>query len=178
MKKILALAMLFACAEAAYSLAGMQVFYGYRTQKEGKVARNAQTVTLAGHLSPLPLIPVGLGVTYAPWISYQTTDLEESATGMEIGVELLGWLPMVPFVTPYAKVNYTVWGKQKLTYKEGDDETKNKENKLSGMSGAVGVSYDVVPLVSVMAEAGYAQRKIADDNYSHATLSIGVEVGI
>lgn len=176
MKKILVLAVLFVYAEAAYSLAGVQVFYSYRMQKEGKVARNAQAVTIAGHLSPLPLIPVGLGVTYAPWISYQTTGGEESANGMEIGVELLGWLPMVPFVTPYAKVNYTVWGRQKLTYKEGASDPI--ENKLSGMSGSVGVSYDLLPLISVMAEAGYAQRKMADDDYSHATLSIGVEVGI
>lgn len=177
MKKILGLTVLFTCAEVAYGLAGMQVLYGFRMQKEkeGELARNAQVVTIAGHLSPLPLIPVGLGVTYAPWVSYRTKDSEESANGMEIGGELLGWLPMIPFVTPYAKVNYTVWGRQKLTYKDGSDAT---ENKLSGMSGSVGVSYDVLPLISVIAEAGYAQRKIADDDYSYVTLSIGAEVGI
>ena len=174
MKKLLVLVALYVYAEAAYGLVGGQLFYGYRIQKEGEFDRSAQTVTIAGHVSPLPLIPVGLGVTYSPWISYQTRDIEESATGMEVGVELLGWLPMIPIVTPYAKLNYTVWGMQTLTPKF-DDEI---ENKLSGMSGAVGGSYDVIPLVSILVEAGYTIRKIGGGDYSHATLSLGVEVGI
>lgn len=176
MKRLcLALAALFVGGEAAYGLASMQVFYGYRLQQDGKVDRNAHVITLAGHIDPLPLIPASLGVTYAPWISYQTGDHEESATGMELGVELAGWLPMVPFVTPYAKVNYTVWGEQKIKPKGGGSESKND---LSGVSGAVGIGYDLLPLTTILVEVGYATRKIGEADYQHATMSIGVEVGI
>ena len=173
-KTCLALAALFVCGEAAYGLASMQVFYGYRLQQDGEVDRNAHAVTLAGQLSPLPLIPASLGVTYTPWLGYQTDDSEESATGWELGVELAGWLPIVPFVTPYAKINYTFWGEQKIEYKGGSEI----KNKINGISGAAGVGYDLLPFTTVLAEVGYAMRNIGEADYAHFTMSVGVEVGI
>ncbi len=185
MKKIcLVLVALFVYAEAAYGLASAQVFYGYRIQKKSAdmdmgedIDVSAHLVTVAGHLSPLPLIPVGLGATYSPWVAYATAENEESSTGMEVGVELLGWLPMVPFVTPYAKINYTVWGYKKTTFKD-DQNLPDKEEKVGGMEIGVGVSYDLLPLISVMAEVSQGLRTIEDEDFNATTLSIGFEVGI
>ena len=181
MKKIcLVLVALFVYAEAAYGLASAQVFYGYRIQKNDNYDRSAHLVKLSGHLSPLPLIPVGLGVTFLPWVSYGIDESigEESATGMELAVELMGWLPMVPFITPYAKINYTVWG-QKTTTRTGWDDLKEK---VGGMEIGFGASYDLLPLISVMAEVSQGLRTIEKDDlkedFNATTLSIGVEVGI
>lgn len=170
------LAGLYCFAEAAYGLASMQAFYSYRLQKEGEQDSSAHMATLAGHLSPLPLIPVGLGVSYSPWVSYEVQDGEDSATGMELGVELLGWLPMVPFVTPYAKINYTVWGHKKTTYE--DSVQPEKEEKVKGMGAAVGIGYDLLPLLTLMAEVSQGFRSIEDQDFNSTAFSIGVEVGI
>ena len=183
MKKIcLVLVALFVYAEAAYGLVGAQVFYGYRIQKNDNDDSSAHLVKLSGHLSPLPLIPVGLGVTFLPWVSYSADENigEESVTGMELAVELMGWLPMVPFVTPYAKINYTVWGHKTTTHT--DDSWDDLEEKVGGMEIGFGASYDLLPLISVMAEVSQGLRTIEkeneDEDFNATTLSIGFEVGI
>ena len=177
MKKILMLVALFVYAESAYSLVGGQLFYGYRMQKKDDNDQSAHLARISAHVSPIPLVPVGLGVAYFPWVSYAVDKdkAEKSASGMELAVELVGWLPMVPIVTPYAKINYTVWGHKKTTY---DNGTEDNEEKVSGMEIGAGVSYDVLPLVSVVAEVSQGLRKIEDAEFNATTLSIGVEVGI
>lgn len=186
MKKILVLAALFVCAEAAYGLASMQVFYNYRMQKNDVYDNSAHLVKLSGHVSPLPLIPASLGVVYFPWVGY-TADKdnnEESVSGMEVAVELMGWLPMVPFVTPYAKINYTVWGYRKVTHTEASG-WDDKEQDVGGMELGLGVGYDVLPFVTLVAEVSQGLRKVEYENetdenkkFNATTLSIGVEVGI
>lgn len=187
MKKILVLAALFVCAEAAYGLASMQVFYNYRMQKNDVYDNSAHLVKLSGHVSPLPLIPASLGVVYFPWVGY-TADKdnnEESVSGMEVAVELMGWLPMVPFVTPYAKINYTVWGYRKVTCVEGRICGDTEQQDVDGMELGLGVGYDVLPFVTLVAEVSQGLRKVeyeheSDENkkFNATTLSIGVEVGI
>ena len=176
MKKILVLAALFVYAEAAYGLVGGQVFYGYRLQKKDSDDHSAHFVKVATHISPVPFVPVGLGVVYIPWLNYAVDEnsSEEAATGMELAVELVGWLPMIPIVTPYAKINYTVWGYKKTT----DFELDDLEQKVSGMEIGVGVGYDVLPLVTLMAEVSQGLRKVEDKDFNATTLSIGFEVGI
>ena len=152
-------------------------FYSYRMQKKDNDDHSAHLIKLSGHVSPLPLVPVGLGVTYLPWVNYSTADNEESATGMELAVELLGWLPLVPIVTPYAKINYTVWGHKTTTYTELSGWEDLKE-KVGGMEIGVGASYDLLPLVSVMAEVSQGLRTVGDQDFNATTLSVGFEVGI
>ena len=187
MKKLLLLAVLFVYAEAAFALVGGQLFYGYRMQKNDAYDDSAHLVKIATHLSPLPLVPVGLGAVFFPWVSYSADEDkgEDSASGMELAVELVGWLPMIPIVTPYAKVNYTVWGHKKITYTESSG-WDDKEHDVGGMELAVGVGYDVFPLVTIVAEVSQGLRTIEyeeetnEDNkkFNATTLSVGIEVGI
>ena len=188
MKKLLVLAALFVYAEAAYGLVSGQVFYGYRLQKNDAHDESSHLLKIATHVSPVPLVPVGLGVVWSPWVSYSVDENkgEESATGMEFAVELMGWLPMVPFVTPYAKFNYTLVGYQKITHTE-DSGWDDKEHDVGGMELGVGVGYDVLPFVTIVAEVSQGLRTIeyeddeADDEnkkFNATTISLGVEVGI
>ena len=179
MKKILVLAALFVYAEAAYGLVGVQAFYNYRLQKKDDDDHSAHLVKLSTHVSPVPLVPVGLGVVYFPWVGYSADKdkSEEAATGMELAVELVSWLPMIPIVTPYAKINYTVWGYKKTTYTEVSS-LDDFEQKVGGMEIGVGVGYDVLPLVTLMAEVSQGLRKVEDEDFNATTLSIGFEVGI
>ncbi len=186
MKKILVMAVLLVYAEAAYSLASAQVFYSHRLDidKKDDIDNSAHVVKIGGYVSPLVLIPVGLGLTYSPWIKYgkamdNAGNEGLSSTGMEISADLLGWLPMIPFITPHARISYTVWGHKttelELATLAGDKEIKEK---VSGMEIAVGAGYDVLPFVTIMAEVAQGLRKVEDKSFNATTFTVGIEAGI
>ncbi len=178
MKKILVLTALFIYAEAAYSMVGAQLFYGYRWQKKDDIDNSAHLTKVSAHVDPLPFVPVALGVSFYPLVLYRADENrgEESASGMEVDVELLGWLPMIPFVTPHARLSYTVWGNKKTTYSEQSFADRN--DKVSGMGVGIGATYDLLPILSVMAEVSQGLRKVGDTDFNATTLSIGVGVSI
>lgn len=171
----------FVCADTSYALLGFQLGYSRRWHKEGEQKTTANVATASGHASPLPLIPVALGLSYSQ-VFYDLPDNQKEASGMELGVELLGWVPMVPVITPHARLHYTVLGHKKLSLKK---ETKEREYGITGLVIGLGASYGILPFISLFLEIsqGFRQMERKDQgeeklDFTSQAVIIGAEASI
>lgn len=174
-------AVFFLYTEASYALLGFQLSYNRRWHKEGEQKTTANVAKAGGYVSPLPLVPVALGLSYAQ-VFYDLLEDQNEASGMELGIELLGWVPMVPIITPHVRLHYTVLGHKKVKLK-----TKAKEHDygITGLVIGLGASYDVLPFISVFLEIskGFRQMERKDSNeekldFTSQAVTIGVEASI
>jgi len=199
-------------ASSAFALVAGQVQVGKRWAEfepgEGQDKYGAQATEMVAsvHVDPIPLVPVSAGASLALQ-TWNAADFNaKTAAGSELGLEVMAWVPMVPFLTPYAKLRYVVMGKI-LT--EGEVTETNEltgipvtsktaaQRATSGFHLNLGAKFSVLPLVSVLVELGNgfgeaqleeykkagvketlsSDAKKADKMNSRALL-IGVEVGI
>ncbi len=122
-------------------------------------------------VDPIPLVPVGAGLNIR---RTQFDKLPEGFNGAEIttlSLELIGWLPMVPVITPYAKIGYNVYGqfKQKVTIPTLGEATF--VDKVSGTRIALGIEWPFLKVVGLTLEAAMHNEKAKPDSI---TLPAGV----
>ncbi len=109
----------------------------------------ATEVKLAAHLSPIPLVPIAVGAGLST-LSFENKGERENYQAMTGGLELLAWIPTPISITPYARLNYILFGALKGDVK--DSPTSSLTWKISGLHMAIGVRYSLIPLVSLLAE--------------------------
>src|SRR5688500_2083486 len=120
----------------------------------------SQSLGVAAHLDPIPLVPVSFGVA-AFMHDIRAEDWPgggvDEASVIEAGLDVQAWLPMVPLVTPYVRLNYplhsVIAAKGKVESPTGDVDVAIA-GKLKGFNLHVGAEFSIIPLVSVIVEAG------------------------
>lgn len=178
----------------ALALVSAQMTVGMRAAKSDGNTYNANEYAISGFLDPIPLVPVAVGATMAVQ-NWDKDDFGASkATGSELTLDVKGWVPMVPIITPYAKLSYVVVGamvvEQDLEW-EGATVPAKQTKSTSGTHLTLGAQYGILPLVSAVFEYGIGTEKIKTDDVSIAgypysssseswnsnSYSVGVNVG-
>lgn len=171
--KTLACAVLALQAASASAFFDVQVMAGKRWYERndsdgGNVA--AQETGLAAHLDPIPLVPVGFGV-YATMSSLDKDAFgagTDTAAGLEAGLDIMAWLPMVPIITPYARLKYpfmSTWaveGEQAVTA-SGPVVKTASSYAVSGPHVGIGAKWSPLPIVKLLVEAQMGSQKIELD---------------
>jgi hypothetical protein len=134
-----------------------------------KTGTDAQQITAAAHLSPIPLVPVAFGLS-ATTLTFDKTDFKgdvDSFSGMEVGIDFKAWIPMVPIITPYLRFNYPVMANYalKMSSVDGDDVSYDlvATYKASGYHLNIGAKFSPLPLLGILFEVGKGMQKIKID---------------
>ncbi|RZA13304.1 MAG: hypothetical protein EOP10_29960 [Proteobacteria bacterium] len=162
-------------ASPAFAIFNVQVLGGQRNVEYSgggdKTDGNASELRFAAHLDPIPLVPVGFGVAFA-----QTTFDEDGTKidGTDIDLELEAWLPLeIAGLVPFAKIGYTVGGEYEV---ENDTFPGVKSKyKPSGASFHVGIKYEFLLRIGIMAEVEFANRDLEYDSTSGLPANTQIE---
>ena len=186
----------------AFALFDAQVMVGKRWYEQEVAGEThglqAQQISVAAHVDPLPVIPIAVGVGINNMM-LNTKDLGEdidSASVFEAGVEVMAWIPMVPVITPYGRLHVPVTGKYVVKGKieaAGASADYAETATVSGYHLNVGAKYAPLPLVKLLFEVGMSTQKFKPDevkvggtvqpkgdetDLKSKTFLIGVEVGL
>ena len=111
-------------------------------------------VQIAGHLDPIPLVPVSFGLR----LISETYDAKaadhgvKSLTSTAVIPEVTAWLPLGD-LKPFARVGYTAFSAYKGTVPfdvNGKSTDVSVAFKSSGPRLTVGVEYSILPLISIV----------------------------
>ena len=200
---VLTLAILSSFSTSALALFSGELLVGKRWYEvEGEDETNGvdgQVIHVGAHVDPIPLVPVAIGLGIDT-ITLDGSDMYpldvDTATIFEAGIEVKAWIPMVPVVTPYAKINYpvvsTYLAKGKIDV-AGEELDYASKGELSGYHLHLGAEMSLIPLMSLMIEVGMGSQDLTitevelgdntdDDEESDGANSqsflIGIKVGI
>jgi hypothetical protein len=148
----------------------------YKIDNDQKTGIASQEVDVAAHIDPIPLVPVAFGAKieagtlnpndFKSGGGYQSID---TAAVFEAGLDVMAWIPMVPVVTPYVRLDVPVTGTMtvKGTVTSPTDPTKTVDSAatetITGMSLGVGVKWAPAPLVKILVELQNGMEKIKED---------------
>ncbi len=158
----------FLLASPAWALFDVQVLTGKRTTdfKLGDTSKTESGTELkaAAHLDPIPLVPVGFGLSLSQ-INWDKSDELgfDSLDGYEVGLEIEAWLPIeLGGFEIYGKVGYTALGGYVGTYDVSGQDVK-LALKPSGTYIAVGAKYLFLMRLGVMLEIESGNRELKFD---------------
>ena len=173
--KMLACATLAMQAGAASAFFDVQVMAGKRWYEisgddfgDQETHVSSQEMVLAAHIDPIPAVPVAFGVSAA----MATMDKEawgpttKTATGVEIGLDIMAWIPMVPIVTPFARLRYPLMSTMAI---EGESTVASETVKsvmtldVSGPQIGLGVKWSPLPVLKVLLEVQKGMQTIKID---------------
>ena len=207
MSRVLALPVLLAATLSASSahafidaeaLVGKR-FYHLATPKALDVT--STEVAVAAHIDPIPLVPVSFGARVGvgtldngPLKTYFGAASIDNASIVEAGLDVTAWIPMVPVITPYARLNIPVYGawavKGKILGLSQLAVPFEENGKISGMQLSIGAKYPILPLIKVLVEANLGNETWKESTYtvdgsgissntsSHALTSKAVFLGV
>lgn len=179
--RILALLPILLFSQISFGLISGEISVGPKLQKLKtlkkipKVLSNA--ITLSLHLDPIPVLPVSLG------FSYMINELKSAdfsgesiakASVNEVGLEIKAWFPLMPIVTPYAKIRYVADSKYEISY---EDDSSNFSKKLDGWHTFVGIEYQALPFIYFLAEMDIAIIQAKADKEGSSFNSQGLYFG-
>ena len=149
---LLVSALLFT-AQTSYAVVDLQL--GLRWSSYEGIAEvedfTSIDMVLGAHIAPLPLVPLSLGLAVG-FGGYENNKVDKNKHhgSMDVGLMVRGWLPMVPVVTPYGWLRYTLWGNW-----EYGSEDDRKQGDLDGYLLGIGAKHDFFPLLHTFLELGY-----------------------
>jgi hypothetical protein len=157
----------------------------------------ADEVTVAAHIDPIPLVPVSFGLR-VDLDSLNKDDLKYSvdsastASVMRPAIEVVGWLPFVPVVTPYVRLSYPILAEMALKGSVGGEPFAGTY-KINGFDAGLGIKWSPLPLIRLLAEYDMGseqlkadsvksnnvpQSNVPNDDFNSNAFLVGVEVGI
>lgn len=153
-------------ASPAWAIFNVQVLGGQRSSElDGDGATDTikgSELRFAAHLDPIPLVPVGFGLSFA-----QTDfDKKDSAklTGTDIDLEVEAWLPIgIAGLLPFAKLAYTLAGEYETAVDVAGADSIKLKYKPSGVNLSVGVKYEILLRLGVMAQVEFGNRQLKFD---------------
>lgn len=159
----------FLLASPAWALFDAQVLTGKRST-DFKFGSNSNTesgteLKAAAHLDPIPLVPVGFGLSLSQ-INWDKSDKLgfKSMDGFEVGLEVEAWLPIdLGGLQFYGKLGYTVLGAYVATYELTPGQDIKLAYKPSGTYIAVGAKYNFIMRLGVMLEVESGNRELEFD---------------
>ena len=153
----------------AWALFDVQVLTGNRSTdfKLNGVSNKESGTELkaAAHLDPIPLVPIGFGLSLGQVTFDKSSELSYKALdGFEIGLEVQAWLPIeLGGFEPYAKLGYTIAGAYVATFEDATLGTYKLAYKPSGTYVAAGLKYKFLMRLGVMLEVEQGSRTLAFD---------------
>ncbi len=178
----LLLAVPFFLSNPAWALFDAQVLTGNRSTAF-KLAGISSTeagseLKAAVHLDPIPLVPIGFGLSLGQSTWDKSTKLDfKSVDGFEIGLEVEAWLPIeLAGFEPYAKVGYTVAGAYVVTKEDPTLGTYKLAYKPKGTYIAAGLKYKFLMRLGVMLEVEQGTRTLAFDEIKD--LPVGLDASL
>ena len=199
--KLLAVPALVCCfANSAFAIFDADAMIGkswYSLKGNGQTQGiSATKLSVAAHVDPIPLVPVSFGLRLDyEMLKHGDTGLDsvDTATVVRPGIDITAWVPMVPIVTPYVRLEVPLAAKMVVKGKSGGTSVDD-EGDITGYDLAIGVKYSVIPLVKVMAEVGRSTEKFKQTtltvsdfptppnkstfDMNGTSFLVGVEVGI
>lgn len=201
--RFVALSVLLAHAGSAMALVDAQVLVGrrwYDWKPDGGTKRGvtSQEVGVAVHVDPIPLVPVAFGASVVSGSPSKTDLVVDQAAVIQASAEIMAWVPMVPFVTPYLRVRYPVQGSLATKLKVTDPTTGvegefAKTYTISGPQISIGAKIPTLPMIKLLVEAGqgmetykskdlkFAGEKLSSNengDLPSKTVMFGIEVGL
>lgn len=155
-----------------------QLLIGQRTADFNEANFSGTETKLSVYLDPIPLIPVGAGISYSN-VDLGDDDTIKNFTGSEISVDVTAWLPLgIAGFKPYAKLGYVVSGEYTFdTLLEGETSLDT-----SGTKFGIGIKYSPLPLVGFLAEFEKSDINLEannnDTSSDNTSFFIGVAAGI
>ena len=196
------LATSFAVSSPAWAIFNVQVLGGNRDAKFSGSGYTSDTLKAselraAAHVDPIPLVPIafGLGVSQTTFNDKSTKLGIDKIDGVDIDLEVEAWLPLeLAGLVPYAKVGYTVAGAYSFQATPIGGVSPKFVYKPSGVTLHVGLKYEFLLRLGVMAEFETGTRTLKFDkatdvgnlNFSNlkdidensTSILIGVQAGI
>jgi len=120
--------------------------------RSGSIPLSATTVSLAAHLDPIPLIPIGFGLrAYSD--TYQDKSQFKLKSSGRYAPEIMAWLPLGD-ITPFVRLGYLLTSR----YTESTQATSGAATadmdfswRGTGPTMAAGIKYSILPLIQLMA---------------------------
>jgi len=189
-------------ASTALALIDGEVSVGQRTGTwaSGSTSKpiRSTSVQMAGHLDPIPLVPVSFGLRLISE-SYKATIADhavKSLTSTAIIPEVTAWLPLGD-LKPFARIGYTLLSPYKGTaeYTSGSTTTNaTVVYKSSGPRVTAGLDYSILPLISILAAIEHSSETLTmssgkagsvdltvgakDIKFTSNAILVGAKVGI
>lgn len=170
---------LLASSEWAMAFVSGYGYYG-KSWYNGVTKVGGDDKTFGLHFDPLPLIPISFGLS----LTTAALDKDDLGSGTQAELsstqaEVMAWIPMVPFVTPYGKLGLLLSGEIEVKDANGN---KTKSD-FGGVDMAVGIKRSIFPMVKILLEGGKSSYTLKDDDFGDKSLRrdffrLGVEVGI
>ena len=194
---------LILAANPAMALIGGEVSVGQRSgsfKESGSSGKtlSSQTLELAGHLDPIPLIPISFGVRLVS-DAYDAKVADhgfKSMTSTAIVPEVSAWLPLGD-LKPYARVGYTAVSAYKATVEKslaGVTASGSAVLKSTGPRIAAGLEWSILPMISLSGAMEYSTETISiseakvggvdltqgakDISYANTAILVGVKAGL
>jgi hypothetical protein len=166
-------------SENGFSLIQGRLALGTRTLASDDYSPSGNEQSLSIHLDPVPLIPVSFGLN-ASNIALRK-NLAPKVTSedyTEFGLEVMGWIPLVPIIKPYAKLRYVLLSKLKT---KADAGTFSFDS--SGTLISIGGEYSIIPFVSAFVEYGLGPLSLKPEkgdttSVNSKSLLLGLAVGL
>jgi hypothetical protein len=172
--KFLKLVMIFSSlffSASAFAIIDGQLLVG-KGSTEAKATSGSESISstdvkIAGHVDPIPLVPVAFGL-YGLKQEFDSNKSGshfgfKSFSGMQIGLEVMAWFPLdIKEITPYAKLGYSIYGP--YTYKM-DQASRSVEIDYSqkGLHLTAGLRWSPLVLISGLLEFDYAKTTLTPD---------------
>lgn len=157
-------------ASPAFAIFNVQVLGGQRSSEvdsgSTKDTLSGSELRFAAHLDPIPLVPVAFGLSLAQ-TSFDKSDKFNLSgiEGTDIDLEVEAWLPLdIAGLLPFAKVSYTVGGEYESSISGTDAKIKYKP---TGTNLAVGLKYEFLLRLGVMAQVEFGNRSLEFDKFEN-----------
>lgn len=183
---------------AAFGLIDAEGLVGYHTgtwkassTSEGSSeTTSGTTLKLAGHLDPIPLVPVSFGLAVV-YNSYEALSDMKNGNNMAVIPEIMAWSPVdLAGFKPYGRLGYAVYSSYTGDMKGGNGTFSALGR---GVHLGVGTFFHLLPLISLMGEINYADEALSspkitlsgikntlseDIHVINTTFLVGVQVGL
>lgn len=178
--RLLAAAALATQATSALAFFDVQALVGRRWYElKGDYDQNvsSQEMVIAAHIDPIPLVPVAFGASVAMGALDKDAYANEvkTASVFEGSLEVMAWIPMVPIITPYARLKYPVVSKVLVESETTIGTTTTKTAATSTLSGptiGVGAKWAPLPVLKFLVEAQRGMQKIEADEFKINDLKV------
>lgn len=168
----------FLLASPAWALFDVQVLTGKRSTDfkfgDDSNTESGTELKAAAHLDPIPLVPVGFGLSLSQ-INWDKSDKlgYKSLDGFEVGLEVHAWLPIdLGGLQFYGKLGYTVMGAYVATSELTPGQDIKLAYKPSGTYIAVGAKYNFLLRLGVMLEVESGNRELKFDEIKNLPANV------
>lgn len=121
----------------------------------------AQEFDANAHFNPFLQVPVAAGLGGAVIKPDKDEFGASEVRGIQVGLDVKAWLPVVPVILPYLRLNVPLYSSWVAEFKDATTGSPSKASyKTTGYRWAFGARYSLLPVLDFLLEAGSGTEKI------------------